>query len=572
MSNFISKFKFKQYKIIFLVIIFFLAIGIWYSPIIFKGYPAQLISGDILLARNYQETGVLATQDNQNVVISSNLVEEQGHPLVMSQYLRSFFYAKVFDIVGIPNYNNLILLSIILYALALVLFTILILYLFNFKIAVIFSLIYIFSPIGWGLVYFLGGYEFCLIFWALFFIFYFLGLKKTKQSQNKFYNIFFVISGISLILSALSREVTFVFALAFFVFLVVKKLKWQLIYIFIPFVILLAIFWFPSVLSGENRYLSLFSHKAPEKSIFSAYAHVFPDPYTYYFEKEEFLEEFKNQKLGWIEDLQIKKDLTNYGFTKISLLERARVGFYILSQHIFRFFSLEDFGGPFIFLLLILGLIYLRNKYKFLYQLSLYWLGISFFVFAFVILVSRNHLMDFIWVFILLISLGLIYLFQVIKDYFKLGKGKSIFFEIVIISLVLYHLVLADHVILSERYDKDFTPRNIAYAQEIKKLGIGDEEVIAIPEDSSAQSITLNYLTNKSFVVFKSSTLDKLLKEGKIKQALEAFNVKYILGYSDELSDEVITETGVANITSNSLEIDMKEVSENKSFFMNLVR
>jgi len=572
MSNFISKFKFKQYKIVFLVVIFFLAIVTWYSPIIFKGYPAQPISRDILLARNYHETRILATQDNQNIVISSNLIEEQGHPLVMSQYLRSFFYAKIFDIIGIPDYNNLILLSIILYALVLILFTILILYLFNFKIAIVFSLIYIFSPIGWGLVYYLGGYEFCLIFWALFFIFYFLGFKKTKQSQNKFYNIFFVISGVFLILSALSREVTFVFALAFFVFLVVKKLKWQIIYIFVPFIILLAIFWLPSILNGENRYLSLFSHKAPEKSIFSAYTHVFPDPYTYYFEKEEFLEEFENQELGWIEDLQIKKDLTNYGFMKISLFERTKIGFYILSQHILRFFSLEYFGGPFVFLLLILGLIYLRNKYKFLYQLSLYWLGISIFVFAFVILVSRSHLMDFIWPIILGITLGLFYILDIIKNHFGMGNKKALILDVIVIGLILYNLLLVNHVVLSKKYDEDFVPRSMTYAQEIQKLEIGDAEVIAISGDFPSQAATLNYLTDKSFVVFKNSTLIKLLEEGKMKQALEAFNVKYILGYSDELSNKIVTETGAVNIISNSLEIDTREVSKNKSFFMNLVR
>jgi len=562
----------KFIKPLFLVIIFLIAVLVWYSSVIFKGYPIQPISQDILLARNYHQTGVLATHNNQSIVISSSLIKEQGHPLVISQYLGSFFYAKIFDIVGLPSYNNLILLSIILYALVLLLFVILILYLFNFKLAVVFSLIYIFSPLGWGLTYSLGEYEFCLLFWALFFIFYFLGLKKTEQSSNQLYNLFFIISGVFLAFSALSAEVTLVFALAFFIFLLLRRLKWQLIWAFIPFAILLIIFWLPSFLSGENEYLSLLINRPTQESISLAQLHVFPDPYTYYFEKEEFLERFKNQDLGWSENLETRKILTNFGFEQINLFNRIKVGFYLLSQHISRFFSLEDFGGPFFTLLLILGLIYLIHKYKFLYQLSLYWLIISFFVFAFVVLVSRNHLMDFIWLLILLISLGLLYLLQIVGSYFQLSRKWLAFLNIIVIGLALYHLVLVNHVILGKKYDEDFMPRSISYAQEIKKLDIDDREVIAIPGDFPSQGSTLNYLTNTSSVIFQSSTLEKLLKQGKIKQAFEAFGVKYIIGYSDELSRKLIEEAEVINIASRSLEIDMGRVSENKSFLMNLIR
>lgn len=568
-----TKINKKILIIIFLGGIFLLAVGVWYSPIIFKGYPSHGISKEILLARNYYQSGVLADQNDLSITLAPGLVEKEGHPLVLSQYLGSFFYAQIFKITGIPDYYNLVLISLILCALVLVLFTILTLHLFNIKIAAVFSLVYIFSPIGWGLSESLGGYEFCLLFWALFFIFYFLGIRKTGRPQNKLNNLFFVGSGIFLALSSLSAEVTLVFALAFFIFLVVKKFKLQLLCIFIPFVLLLIIFWLPSVISGENRYLTLlFGHKAPEKSIFSAYTHVFPDPYTYYFEKEKFLEKFRNQELGWTEDLQIKKDLTNYGFEGINLFERVKVGFFILSQHLSRFFSLEDFGGPLILLLWILGIIYLRRKNAFLFKLFIYWIGISIFVFSFIILVGRNHLMDFIWPIILGIVLGLFFVFRIIGDYFQIKNNKALVFGAIIIGLVLYHLVTVNHVILGRKYDSDFVPRSITYAREIEQFNIEDREAIAIPEDVPGQGDTLNYLTNKSFVVFRGSTLNKLLKEGKIKQAFGAFGVKYILGYSDELSGKIVDQAEVINIASNSLKIDIGEVSANKSFFMNIVR
>lgn len=558
--------------IFFLLAVFVLAIGVWYSPIIFKGYSASIISREIVLARNYYQSGVLANQNNLNVTLASSLIKSEGHSLVLSEYFGSLFYSKIFKITGIPDYNTLILISLILYALVLVLFTILTLRLFNLKVAIMFSLIYIFLPLGWGLTDSFGSYEFCLIFLALFFIFYFMGVKGGEKSKNTIAAFLFIFSGLFLALASLSKEIALVFAFVLFIFLVVKRLKFQLIYIFISFAILLMVFWLPSVLSGENRYLRLFTSKAPEKSVFSVYTHVFPDPYTYYFEKEEFLNKIKNQDLGLIENLQMKKDLVNYGFEGINLFKRVKVGFYILSHHLSRFFSLEEFGGPLITLLLILGFIYLKNKYKFLYKLSFYWIGISLFIFSFVTLVSRNHLMDFIWPIVLGITLGLFYILQIIEERFQIKNKKALILEIVVIGLILYHLLLANHVVLGRKYDRDFMPRSFTYAQEIKKLDIGDSDVIAIPEDFPGQADTLNYLTDKSFVVFKDSTLNKLLNEGKIKQAFEAFGVKYILGYSDDISNKILSQTEVVNIASNSLKIDFGGVSENKSFFMNLVR
>ena len=118
----------------------------------------------MLLAKNYQETGIFAVQTNKSVVVSSDLNKNESYQLPISKYLGSVIFAKTFDVIGVPGYNFLVLLSIILYAIVMVVFTILTMQLFGLKIAGIFSLVYIFSPIGWGLSYDLSGYSFCLLF------------------------------------------------------------------------------------------------------------------------------------------------------------------------------------------------------------------------------------------------------------------------------------------------------------------------------------------------------------------------------------------------------------------------
>jgi len=180
--------------------------------------------------------------------------------------------------------------------------------------------------------------------------------------------------------------------------------------------------------------------------------------------------------------------------------------------------------------------------------------------------------MDFIWIIILLIVLGLFYLFQIIKNSFKLKGKKSLLFDVVVIVLLLYHLVLVNHVVLSRHYDGDNIPRSLTYAEEIKKMEINDTDIIAVPGDFFSQTITLNYLTDKSFVLFQSSTLERLLEEKKATQAFESFGVKYILGYSDQLSKGITEQTGTTNIASNSLKVDINIISQNKSFLINLIR
>lgn len=568
MINSNPKFNLKQWKFLFFIGFFALAIVVWCSPIIFKGYSTYEIPKEIILARNYAQTGIFADQNNVNVTLAPSLIKENGHPLVLTEYLGSFFYSKIFKFIGtVPSYDNLIFLSIFLYALVFLVFVFLVFYLFDFRVATIFSLIYIFLPFIWGTTYYIGAYEFCLLFWALFFLFYFWGIKK----ENKWSILLFIISGIFLALSGLSKEVTFVFALAFFVYLFIKKRKKELLAIFIPFVVLLVICWLPTVINGTNRYVSLFKSDS-DKAIFSEYLHVFPDPYTYYFEKDQFLEQFKNQKLGLSENLEIKKNLANFGLTKITIFDRIKVGTYILIQHIARFFSLQEFGGPFIVLLSILGFVYLKKKSRKIYDLFKYWLIISFLFFSYVLLVGRSHLMDFALPLSLVVAFGLIYITDTLKEKFNFVNKKSLIFVVLIVGMVIYHLILINHIVLGDRYDKDFVPRSMAYAELINKLNIKDADVIAVPSNFPSQITTLNYFTAKSFVLFRPETIEKLYLDNKLKKAFEAFNVKYILDYSDVISKNATNQTNVINIASDSLEVDADQVSANKSFFMNLVR
>ena len=271
-----------------------------------------------------------------------------------------------------------------------------------------------------------------------------------------------------------------------------------------------------------------------------------------------------------MKELDRIKELKNVGAGEISLFDRTRVGLIISSRHVFRLFSLEDIGGPFIFLLILLGLYSLKLKNKYLYQFFLYWFFSSIFLMSFVILAVRNHLMDFNWAIALLISLGLIFLIELINDYLNLKKKNQVFLYIIFLFIILYHLVLVNHVAWSRIYDNSNSLMVQTYSQEIKNLNINNEDVITVGLDPGSV-YSLNYLTNKSVVIFRSETIEKLLIEDKLDFAFNEFNVKYILGYSDELSEKIINQLDIINITSDSLEIVIPEISRNKGWLMNLV-
>ena len=551
---------------LFFLIIFILASIIWYSPILFKGYNPYGLSDGSLLARNLHESGLYSIDNNLNITLSSNLIKDNGIPSIKGNKLTPLLYSKIFSVTGLSEANDLILLSIFINALALIIFTLLVFYLFNFKTALIFSLIYIFLPFNWQLPYYISGYEFALLFLSLFFLLFFYGLK------NKYNYIYLSISGFFLVLACLSKEVFFLIAPFLLLFLWFKKQKKPLFYIFIPFVIILSIFWLPNI--TNNVYLKLFVSDTSEE-VKSVDLHLYPDSYTYYFEQEEFLNDLKNKidnnEIVLMKELDKIKALKNVGAGDISLFDRIRVGLVIGSRHIFRFISLEDIGGPFVFLLILFGLYSLRQKNKYLYQFFVYWIISAIFLMSFIILAVRNHLMDFNWAIALLISLGLVFLIKLISNYFNLKKKKQVFLYIALLFILIYHFVLVNHVAWSRIYDNSNNLIIQSYSQEIKKLNISNNDVIVVGLDPGA-IYSLNYLTNKSVVIFRSETIENLIIKDKLNFAFNEFNVKYILGYSDKLSEDILNKIDVINIASNSLEPVVPELSRNKGWFMNLIK
>ena len=200
------------------------------------------------------------------------------------------------------------------------------------------------------------------------------------------------------------------------------------------------------------------------------------------------------------------------------------------------------------------------------------WILSIIFLLSFVALVGRQHLMDFNWILALWTALGLTILAKIINQYFHFSQIKSKILLVIIVLSTLYSLVLVNHTTWNTLFDsnQESSLRIKVYSQKIKQLDIPDQNVIAVPK--SVDHYRLNYLNNKSLVVFRKETIGDLLNNGNLNSAFEVFNVKYILGYSPALAEEIITEIQVVNIADDSVEIPQIEVSPMKVWFLNLVK
>jgi len=596
--------------LILLPAVFLIAAGFWYFPVFFKGSTAQPAEAEnFILARNLVQTGVYGMEDNQNIVLASSLISQRAQPSTQGNKFTTWSYAALFKYIGLPDFNALIIIAIIIQALALVLFTAVVFYLLGWETAIVFSVVYILLPFNSQMVQTIGTYEFAMLYFSIFSVLFFIGGK----SKGRY--IFLPLAGVFLSLACLSREVMFLFPPVFLCWLIFRSkedatvvdsgifrflgLFWLRLktiiarpgaciaksdlrdfgLIFIPFFIMLSIFWLPAIvgLRGNNDYFRVFvanQAQTADWSEFNFYGHFFPDPYTYYFNRQAVLDKFNSDiaNRGLLESIDLIKVGANIGIRPISLAERILVGSNNLLAHLSRFVALEYIGGSLFFILLLLGIKDLSRRDRNLTNLFVGWLAFSIFIASYVVLASRDHLMDWGWTIALFISLGLMSLAKMISDSY-IAKKFGWLTGVAIILLVIYGLIQANHVYWGRGYDNNVNLKIIYSAEQLRSRAgiIKPEEVVVV--GNRALHPLLNYLTDVSTVYFSPETVKSLLEEQKLQSAFDAYSAKYIIGYDSELAQQISSSSQVTNIAdwpqSGTAEAEASPV---RMWLLNLIR
>jgi hypothetical protein len=219
---------------------------------------------------------------------------------------------------------------------------------------------------------------------------------------------------------------------------------------------------------------------------------------------------------------------------------------------------------------MLIGFIELKKSDKGIYRLLLLWLVSAPLVISYIVLAIRNHLMDFGFAIAALVSLGLIGLSKLISSSYYSDKYLKIIC-FVLVALTVYNLVLTNHVNFGRAYDNNANLSLQFLADKIDEAKLPNDAVLAVGVRNGHP--VLNYLTDKSVVYFNPDTIKDLIKENKLQDAFDKFGVRFIIGYDKELSDLIIKNSKVQNI-SNS--IDAKDIelplSDTKSWLLNLIK
>jgi len=521
----------KIYLIFIVFIIFFISVAVRYWPIYHKGHSYNVAFENLILARNLNLTGEYKISNEKNVILSSLAVSDSG---IISQFgnkLTPVLYSKLFKVFGL-NFEIPLIISLALYGFISVLLFILILKLFNLCVALIFSFIEIFSPLVLQRAIEVGTYE-----WAMFFltIGIFIYLYKEKPNLLK---LFF--AGLFFALASLARNSFLILPFIFLLYDFYKNKSLKRIAIFIlPILILWGVYLGPSFLEKDkttNVYLT-------SQDTSGAYMHLFPDPYTWYFERDSYV-----KSIIGTTNYDYNQFLIKYGYP-VSLKNRILMYFASIKSYPKGLLDQTTVGGPFMIFFLFLGGFYLfRNKKDFI-KLFIVWGGL---LYVFLVTLKSNHWGHFIALqlpLFLLISLGIYWIFKfVLKQGFKTYLKYAFVFGFILVLFI--HLVQSDKWMFHEQYENSNTGQALELVKAIEEQGNylnKKQDIIAVGLYNQAPML-LNWYTDYSFVYFDPNTVKKLLEENKLKWAFEQFGVTKFTGYDKELTEEIIESTGAVQI------------------------
>jgi hypothetical protein len=518
----------KKYLILIIILIFIVSVAVRYWPVYHKGFSYSIEADNLILARNLSLTGEYKIDNEKNVVLSSKIVKEEGIQSKFGNKLTPILYGKIFGLFGFDR-NIPLYVSLILYGIVSVLLFLLVLKLFNIWVALIFSFIEVFSPLVVQYATRAGSYEWAVLFLVIALLFY---LWKEKPNLFRLF-----LAGLFFALASLTRNSFLILPFVFLIYDFWKNKSFKrIIVLVLPLFVLWGIYLGPSFIEkGEidNAYIN-------SQETTSAYMHIFPDPYTWHFERDVYVESVQG-----ITNYDYSQFLLKYGYP-ISFKNKVLMYWASIKSYPKGLFAQTTIGGPFLVFFMILGGVCLFGKKKELLQLFVLWAG---FLYFFLIVLKSNHWGHFMVLqlpLFLLISLGIYWMIQFIlkqnfRNYFKY------FFILGFIFILFLHLVQSDKWMLHERYENSNMEQTLVLVEAVKgkKQNIDKGiDIIAVGLQNPAASV-LNYYTDFSCVYFDANTVKKLLKENKLQWAFDQFGVTKIIGYDKELTDEIVKVTKI---------------------------
>jgi hypothetical protein len=253
------------------------------------------------------------------------------------------------------------------------------------------------------------------------------------------------------------------------------------------------------------------------------YLHLYPDPYTYYFDRAAFDEQFiaavETKPLS--DRMRDEKVMMSYGLAD-GIFRRVRLGTWLIANDIPPFFQRQASGGAFLWIFAIPGFIALWRRDK---KLVLWLLGLVFSMYIairFVLLYERSHFMNIAWVYALFVGYGIAEVSTMQR------QMRASVVTALLVAVCALQLLQANRYEFAARYRRSTVADLRGTAEALKSLPEGS--VIAL-EAHPSDIETLALLSNKTITLFREETLLKLQGSGKLANVLTEYGVTHALDY-----------------------------------------
>lgn len=259
-----------------------------------------------------------------------------------------------------------------------------------------------------------------------------------------------------------------------------------------------------------------------------SYLHLYPDPYTYYKDKERFNTEYMKQYETYplIQKWQDAKVLVSFGVGNLGFFASLLSGFWIFLNSIPSFFQQALIGTVALWLFIIPGFLWLYREKR-----SMAWLSVGLVITMYininlVLHYEREHLMDIMWLLSLLAALGISTVSESLSRVWKVTTGTLL---CCILGVLLFQELQANRLEFAKLYTKNPIEKTLSAAKTLESLPETSVVAVALPV---GEWESLRSMADRTSILFQEETVNRLIAEKKITDAFKTYGVTHVMGYS----------------------------------------
>ncbi len=292
-------------------------------------------------------------------------------------------------------------------------------------------------------------------------------------------------------------------------------------------------------------------------------AELYGDDYAYGFLKEDFDAAMQDTATSgsFTERRDNENFRINYGVGSFNLAHIAFNGTWLFGNALASYVMQEMTGGFFVWLLILPGIAVLYGTRKRMLLQSLGLVLSMEIVLRFGFHYSRPHVMDVGWIVALLAGSGAVF---VAESLHRSAKWKTTGILAAIVMLSGLQLMQTNRTYVAREYARSGVPAAMAVAKEIDTLPAN--AVIAQPRHD-----TLMAFTDRQSILLANTTIDMLIKKGKLADPFRHYKITHIVGYDEERTAAILK----AVPTLKSIPVDSKAgvpLTPFKRYLLNLIR